>query len=51
MFSHQEKIDFSKYLLEQENFKIFFPFEMPGHFTKEGYERNEVITRQNYARG
>ena len=42
-----KKIDFSKYLLEQENFKIFFPFEMPGHFTKEGYEKLTEFILEN----
>lgn len=42
-----KRINFGDFLLKQKNFKSFFPFQMNGHYTKEGYEKLTEIILEN----
>jgi len=42
-----KRINFGDFLLKQENFKSFFPLQMAGHYTKEGYEKLTEIILEN----
>ena len=42
-----KRINFGDFLLLQDDFKSFFPFQMAGHYTKEGYEELAEIILDN----